>query len=86
MKIDSTALTLATAAAVAAAGEAAIRGGDALIDFAGVVRCDSSAVACLLAWQRTARAAGVSLQVLALPKDLASLANLYGVRGLIGAA
>jgi len=85
MKIGSPALTVANAAAVVAAGEAAIRGGDALIDFTGVVRCDSSAVACLLAWQRTARAAGVPLQVLALPQDLASLANLYGVRELIGA-
>jgi ABC-type transporter Mla MlaB component len=40
-------------------------------------------VACLLAWQRCARAAGVKLTVTGLPRDLESLATLYGVHGLI---
>jgi phospholipid transport system transporter-binding protein len=83
MRLAVDAITHLNAARVAASAQAAIRGGDRRIDFSGVVRCDTSAVACVLAWLRTARAAGQALELVAVPADLLSLARLYGVEALI---
>lgn len=84
MKLDVESLTTLNAARVAELGRRAIAAGDARIDFSGVARCDSTAIACILAWLRAARAAGRTLELVGLPEDLASLARLYGVDGLIG--
>jgi len=83
MKISTDSITNLNAAILRKEGEAAMRGGDFEIDFSAVVRCDTAAVACLLAWLRFARAQGKSLRLVALPRDLISLAKLYGVEALV---
>ncbi len=83
MKLEAASITNLNAAQVLRAGSAAIRGGDGVIDFSAVTRCDTAAVACVLAWLRAARGAGRPLQLVAVPADLTSLARLYGVEGLI---
>jgi len=83
MKIPTDSITYQNAMAVAMAGRTAIQGGDRVIDFSGVLRCDTTAVACVLDWIRLARAADGKLKLLALPDDLRSLAKLYGVQALI---
>ncbi|HUN94113.1 MAG TPA: STAS domain-containing protein [Burkholderiaceae bacterium] len=83
MKIDEDSLTSANATRVLEAGLAAIRGGDLEIDLSRVGRCDSSAVALLLAWRREARARRVTVTFDGVPADLKSLAALYGVDTLI---
>ena len=57
--------------------------GDFAIDFGTVTRCDTSAVAVVLAWKRAAAARGGALVLSSMPKDLSSLAQLYGVDQLL---
>jgi phospholipid transport system transporter-binding protein len=83
MKLTADSITNLNAAAVQQQGAAAIRAGDARVDFSAVRRCDTAAVACVLAWLREARAAGRPLELVSLPADLLSLAKLYGVDQLI---
>lgn len=63
------------------AGMAALR-----IDCAGLSQVDSSAVAVLLSWQRTARADGIALDIAGAPEALSNLATLYGVESLLAMA
>jgi phospholipid transport system transporter-binding protein len=86
MKLDTDSITNQNAARVVAAGQSAILAGDCVIDFSAVVRCDTAAVACVLEWIRLARARSRKLELLAVPKDLLSLAKLYGVEALIDGA
>lgn len=86
MKLAYASITNLNAAQVLREGAAAIGTGDSRIDFSAVQRCDSSAVACVLAWLRDAQAAGRRLELVALPRDLLSLAKLYGVEALLVAA
>jgi phospholipid transport system transporter-binding protein len=86
VKLQTDSITNANAARIAAEGRAAIAGGDALIDFSQVVRCDTAAVACVLDWLRAAKAAGRRLELVALPVDLLSLARLYNVEALVARA
>jgi len=86
MKMPADSVTNANAPAIVAAGRAAIAAGDVVMDFSGVVRCDTAAVACVLEWLRCARARGSKLELVAVPKDLLSLARLYGVEALIAPA
>ena len=79
-KLESiTALTVSNATAALAQGVAAIKAGQTVFDLASVQTVDSSAVAVLLAWKRTARKAGAALSYVNLPASLQSLAALYGV-------
>ena len=84
MRVDATDIGMNNAAAIAAAGIEAIRGGDASFDLSAVRTCDSSAVAVVLAWQREAQARGGRLQLSGLPPGLLSLATVYGVTSLLG--
>lgn len=68
---------------IAEVGRAAIATGDAQMDLSGVVRCDSSAIAVLLEWQRTAAAQGLALSVRGVPPALRSLATVYGVTDVL---
>ena len=86
MKLQTDRITNLNAGTVVEAGAAAIRGGDCTIDFSGVQRCDTAALACVLAWTRIAQAAGRKLSLIAVPRDLVSLSQLYGVDHLLGAA
>lgn len=77
------ALTLEHARTARDAGVRAIEAGETDVDLAAVSSVDSSAVAVLLSWQRTAKSAGKTLRFHHLPPALSSLAALYGVSGLI---
>ncbi len=83
MQIQADAITHVNAAQVVDRVATAIRAGDLCVDFTGVVRCDTSAIACVLAWMRIAHAAGRRLELIAVPPDLMSLARLYGVAELV---
>lgn len=52
-------------------------------DLAAVTAVDSSALAVIFGWQRRARELGKSLRIIHPPKDLLSLAELYGVTELL---
>jgi phospholipid transport system transporter-binding protein len=85
MKIEATEIGMANAAEIAALGRVAIERGDGRFDLSAVTRCDSSAVAVLLEWQRAARARALTLEVVAAPPAIASLAEVYGVESLLPA-
>lgn len=85
MKIEATDIGMANAAEIAALGLAAIERGDGRFDLSAVARCDSSAVAVLLEWQRAARVRGLTLEVNGVPPAIASLAEVYGVGSLLPA-
>ncbi len=86
MKLDTGSITLDNAAALLPVGIDVIRGGDTVIDLAQVREVDSAAVALLIAWQREAQAAGITLDFAGVPEGVASLAKLYGVSALLGIA
>jgi phospholipid transport system transporter-binding protein len=70
----------ANAAGLLAAGRAALTGGgDQVVDLAAVSQADSSALAVMLGWLRTALQQGSSLQFANVPASLHSLSELYGV-------
>jgi phospholipid transport system transporter-binding protein len=76
-------LTVNNAKTTFNAGLRAIEGGQSEIDLAQLTAVDSAAVATLLAWQRAAVARGASLTYKNMPANLSSLADLYGVTGLL---
>jgi phospholipid transport system transporter-binding protein len=86
VRIEVDDIGMANAAEVAALGRAAIDRGDVEFDLSGVARCDSSAVAVLLEWQRVARERGLALKVSGLPAAVVSLAGVYGVGDLLPVA
>jgi phospholipid transport system transporter-binding protein len=57
--------------------------GECSVDLATVKRIDSAGVALLLEWQREARRRGVSLRFRNVPRQLLSIAEVCGVRGLL---
>lgn len=79
-------LTVVNATAALAQGVAAINAGQTVFDLRNVQSVDSAAVSVLLAWQRAARAAGVSLELRNLPPMLRSLTKLYGVCALVSSS
>ena len=66
-----------------AAGIAALDAGQSAIDFSQTNTIDSSAVACLLAWQRHAQQIDMKLELQHLPANLTNLIALYGVAELL---
>jgi len=76
-------LTLANARAALAEGLSAIAAGQREFDLSPVTAVDSSAVALVLAWKRAARDHGAELVIAHAPESLHSLAQLYGVAGLL---
>jgi phospholipid transport system transporter-binding protein len=86
MRIETEHISSANAVQLLAQGRAAIDAGDLVIDLGAVKRCDSSAVALLLAWEREAKAVGKRLELRAVPANITSLATLYGVEALVTAA
>jgi phospholipid transport system transporter-binding protein len=78
-------LTHASATRALAAGLAQIEAGATAVDCAQLTQFDSSALAVLLAWRRAAQARGASLDILNVPGDLASLAQVYGIDTLFAA-
>jgi len=63
-------------------GQAAVAGGENEVDLGAVSECDSSLLACVLAWRRAAQARGAVLVVRNAPENLGRIAHLYGVEEL----
>lgn len=76
-------MVITSVSALKGTGESAIANGAMVIDLAGVTDADSAAVALLLAWVRTAQAAGTGLSIVDAPDSIRSLATLYGVAELL---
>ena len=72
----------ATAPALLLAGSTAVAGGETEIDLSAVTECDSSLLACVLAWRRKAAERGAALTVRNVPENLSRIAHLYGVEAL----
>jgi phospholipid transport system transporter-binding protein len=81
--LSLTALTVDNATAALEHGLAALRMGQTEFDMRNVAAVDSAAVSVMLAWQRAAHAAGVTLRLVNLPPMLQSLTKLYGVCSLV---
>lgn len=77
-------LTVDNASVALEAGLDAIKNGQTEIDLSQLTTVDSAGVATLLAWQRAAKAQNQLLHFRNLPGGLRSLAELYGVFGLLG--
>lgn len=84
MKIAATSITNANAGDLLAEGWSAIERGEFAFDLSAVTEVDTAAIALLLDWQRRASFRGGRLQFSGVPADIASLAKLYGVDGLLG--
>lgn len=76
-----TPMTYATAAELFARGLELISGNEVVFDLAGVTAADSSSLAVILGWQRTAGSGG--LQLTNLPENIRSLAELYGIADML---
>jgi phospholipid transport system transporter-binding protein len=76
-------MLIGNATALLAAGRGFLRAGAAqevlVYDLSGVAETDSSALAVIFGWLRTARARGVTMRITALPASMTSQAALYGV-------
>lgn len=75
-------LLMANAADLLAAGRAAIQPGEQVFDFSQVSEADSSALAVMLGWLRSAPAT-TSIRFTHLPAGVLALAELYGVTELL---
>jgi phospholipid transport system transporter-binding protein len=75
----SDAMTLPAATELLATGKALLDAGGTTFDLRAVTDVDSSALAVIFGWLREARRAGKQISVTHVPKDLLSLADLYGV-------
>jgi phospholipid transport system transporter-binding protein len=78
-------LTISTAADTLAEAERAWPPQGWTIDLSGLEQVDSAALSVLLSWQRKARSESAAIKVTNVPPSLCSLADVYGVRDLIGA-
>jgi phospholipid transport system transporter-binding protein len=76
-------MTLATARTLLADGVAALAEGEVVFDLAAVDEIDSSGLAVLFGWLRAAQAQGKSLRIANPPRNLLSLAEVYGVGALL---
>lgn len=76
-------MTMEGAAALLADGNARIAVAQPRFDLAGVANIDSSSLAVLFGWQRTAQAHGKMLALANPPASLISLAEVYGVTELL---
>ena len=77
------AITMDHAQAILDDGLRAIAAGQTRFDLSHVTAVDSSAVAVLLNWQRTARQASTEVKFVGVPASLSSLIALYGVTQLL---
>lgn len=76
-------MTMAGAAILLAEGEAAIAENALVFDLAAVTDMDSSCLAVIFGWMRAARDAGKAVRLLNPPRNLLSLAEVYGVSDLL---
>ncbi len=76
-------VTITNIEALLEAGARQIEGDQVTVDLAGVTEVDSTAVSLLLEWRRQAQRAHRTIRYINLPANLKSLAELYGVTGLL---
>lgn len=80
-------MTQDTAASLLTEGAGALAGADGNVelrfDLSGVAQIDSSGLAVLFGWQRAAREQGKNLRIVNPPRNLISLAEVYGVYELL---
>lgn len=76
-------ITCDNVVAVTRIGAAAIQSGVRVIDLAGIIQVDSSAVSMLLEWVRTMQLHDRQIEFINLPANLAGLVELYDVSHLI---
>jgi phospholipid transport system transporter-binding protein len=82
LRLDG-ALTVDSVAAHLATGRRLAAEHSLVVDFSGVTESDSGALALVLDWLRVSAAAGKQLSLNAVPDNLFSLAELYGVAELL---
>ena len=83
MRIEQDKVTRLTAHHVKKDVMAAIKRGDAILDFSSVKTVDSSSVSLVLSWIRAAQAREIEPKLSCAPEKLFDLAKLYGVVDLI---
>ncbi len=76
-------MLMSGASALLAEGETAVAATVVDVDLGGVTEMDSSSLAVLFAWMRTAKAGGKALRLLNPPQNLLNLAAVYGVAELL---
>ncbi len=79
----SGAMTLPGASTLLADGAAALTGAETVFDLAAVDAVDSSSIAVIFGWMRQAQREGKTIRIAHPPRDLLSLAELYGVTDLL---
>lgn len=77
------AMTIDQASTLLREGRAALAQGHTTFDLAAVSEIDSSGLAVIFGWQRTARQQGRSITLVNAPASLASLAAVYDVVELL---
>lgn len=82
MHIDTEQITIAQVAAIKSDVIRAIDAGDDTLDFSGVSRVDSSAVALVLFAKRYACEKAMELKLVGVPPSFYKLALLYGLETL----
>jgi phospholipid transport system transporter-binding protein len=76
-------VTMANVTRVLEEGSRVFQGAEVVVDLSGVTEVDSAAVSLLLEWRRLALAANRRIEFTNVPANLKSLADLYGVAGLL---
>lgn len=76
-------LVMANAPGLLKAGRSALQSGEQVFDFSAVTEADSSALAVMLGWLRAAALSRSTVKFAHIPPGVRSLAELYGVAGLL---
>jgi phospholipid transport system transporter-binding protein len=76
-------LVMANARGLLEAGRSALRAGEQIFDFSEVSEADSSAIAVMLGWLRSAEQSQSAVTFAHIPVGVRSLAELYGVTELL---
>lgn len=76
-------LVMANARGLLDAGRSALQAGEQIFDFSEVSEADSSAIAVMLGWLRSAELSRSTITFAHIPAGVRSLAELYGVTELL---
>lgn len=76
-------LVMANARGLLDAGRSALQPGEQIFDFSEVSEADSSAIAVMLGWLRSAEQSRSTVAFAHIPAGVRSLAELYGVTDLL---
>ncbi len=79
-------MRLMEAAQLLAKGEQHLAQGSRVFNLAAVEAADSSALAVMLSWQRSADRQGIAIRFTGAPANIRALAELYGLHDLLLAA